>query len=90
MGWFLCKSNTDLKWQRGCMFKVKHPQYLIQNMSTGLVKLLNLVSLAKWLSVRLRTNWLWIGVPLQSLNLSCIVGIVLKFSTLRLALLLKL
>ena len=26
-------------------------------------------SLAKWLSVRLRTNWLWVRVPLQSLIL---------------------
>ena len=27
-----------------------------------------MASLAKWLSVRLRTKWLWVGVPLQSLN----------------------
>ena len=26
-------------------------------------------SLAKWLSVRLRIKWLWVRVPLQSLNL---------------------
>ena len=25
-------------------------------------------SLAKWLSVRLRTKWLWVRVPLQSLK----------------------
>ena len=25
--------------------------------------------LAKWLSIRLRTNWLWVRVPLQSLKL---------------------
>ena len=28
-----------------------------------------LAKLAKWLSVRLRTKWLWVRVPLQSLNL---------------------
>ena len=28
-----------------------------------------LVSLAKWLSVSLRTKWLWVQVPLQSLKL---------------------
>ena len=27
-----------------------------------------MASLAKWLSVRLRTKWLWVRVPLQSLN----------------------
>ena len=26
------------------------------------------VTLAKWLSARLRTKWLWVRVPLQSLN----------------------
>ena len=26
----------------------------------------SLASLAKWLSVRLRTKWLWVRVPLQS------------------------
>ena len=25
-------------------------------------------SLAKWLSVRLRSKWLWVRVPMQSLN----------------------
>ena len=29
----------------------------------------HLAKLAKWLSVRLRTKWLWVRVPLQSLNL---------------------
>ena len=29
----------------------------------------HLASLAKWLSVRLRIKWLWVRVPLQSLNL---------------------
>ena len=29
----------------------------------------HLASLAKWLSVRLRTKWLWVGVPLLSLEL---------------------
>ena len=29
----------------------------------------HLDNLAKWLSVRLRTKWLWVRVPLQSLNL---------------------
>ena len=28
--------------------------------------------LAKWLSVRLRTKWLWVRVPLQSLKPSCL------------------
>ena len=28
------------------------------------------IHLAKWFSVRLRTRWLWVRVPLQSLNLS--------------------
>ena len=32
-------------------------------------QLKHLVSLAKWLSVRLRSKWLWVRVPLQSLNL---------------------
>ena len=32
-----------------------------------LAELANLTSLAKWLSVRLRTNWLWVRVPLHSL-----------------------
>ena len=27
--------------------------------------LIHLVSLAKWLSVRLRTKWLWVQIPLQ-------------------------
>ena len=27
-----------------------------------------MIDLAKWLSVRLRTKWLWVQVPLQSLN----------------------
>ena len=27
-------------------------------------------SLAKWLSVRLRTKWLWVRIPLQSLNIT--------------------
>ena len=30
--------------------------------------LTKLISLAKWLSVRLRTKWLWVQVPLQSLK----------------------
>ena len=29
-----------------------------------------IVSLAKWLSVRLRAKWLWVRVPLQSFNLT--------------------
>ena len=29
----------------------------------------HLANLPKWLSVRLRTKWLWVRVPLQSLNL---------------------
>ena len=35
----------------------------------------HLVSLAKWLSVRLRTKWLWVGIPLESLKLyiSCLI-----------------
>ena len=28
----------------------------------------NLASLGKWLSVRLRTKWLWVPVPLHSLK----------------------
>ena len=28
-----------------------------------------MASLAKWLSVRLRTKWLWVRIPLQSLAL---------------------
>ena len=31
--------------------------------------LTKLVSLAKWLSVRLRTKWLWVRIPLLSLKL---------------------
>ena len=31
-------------------------------------KLANWARLAKWLSVRLQTKWLWVRVPLQSLN----------------------
>ena len=31
--------------------------------------LAKLASLAKWLSVLLRTNWLWVQIPLQSLKL---------------------
>ena len=27
-----------------------------------------MASLAKWLGVRLRTKWLWVRIPLQSLN----------------------
>ena len=30
-------------------------------------------SLAKWLSVRLRTKWFWVRVQLQSLNMKCIL-----------------
>ena len=30
-----------------------------------------MVSLAKWLSVRLQTKWLWVRIPLQSLNYIC-------------------
>ena len=29
---------------------------------------LNLASLVKWLSIRLRTKWLWVRVPLQPLK----------------------
>ena len=39
--------------------------------ATGIVlttQLHHLASLAKWLSVRLRTKWLWVRFPLQSLN----------------------
>ena len=34
----------------------------------------HLVSLAKWLSVRLLRNWLWLRVPLLSLNLMYWIG----------------
>ena len=37
------------------------------------IQLNHLVSLAKWLSVRLRTKWLWVRVPLQSLKFVYIV-----------------
>ena len=30
---------------------------------------LSLISLAKWLGVRLRTKWLWVRIPLQSVKL---------------------
>ena len=38
----------------------------------------HLVSLAKWLSVRLRTKWLWVRVPLQSLKRGNVVPIFKK------------
>ena len=28
--------------------------------------------MAKWLSVRFRTKWLWVGITLQSLRFMCI------------------
>ena len=34
-----------------------------------LSRLAKLASLAKWLTIRLRTKWLWLRIPLQSLKL---------------------
>ena len=58
-----------------CMyFSFYHVTYAFQSEST-LYSCLNVKdvlarnSLAKWLSVRLRTKWLWICVQVQSLNL---------------------
>ena len=42
-----------------------HKQYLFGLIFTGRFQEES-VSLAKWLSVRLRTKWLWVRVPLQS------------------------
>ena len=36
------------------------------------------LSYAKWLSVRLRTKWLWVRIPLQSLKISYIVPVASK------------
>ena len=33
----------------------------------------HLASFAKWLSVCLRTKWMWVRVPLQSLNLQLLL-----------------
>ena len=42
-----------------------HVTYEFHSEST----LYSLASLAKWLSVRLRTKWLWVRIPLQLLEL---------------------
>ena len=45
-----------------CMYVVVDSEYHHQQLN-------HLASLAKWLSVRLRTKWFWVRVQLQSLHL---------------------
>ena len=48
-----------------------HSQLVRKQIINHLAKLANcLSSLAKWLSVRLQTKWLWVRVPLQSLKVA--------------------
>ena len=44
-------------------YQVKHP------LKTNFLLPIKLASLAKWLSVRLRTTWFWVGISLLSLKL---------------------
>ena len=43
-----------------------HVPYAFQSESTLTTQLSHLVSLAKWLSVRLRTKWYWVRIALLS------------------------
>ena len=47
-----------------------HVMYVFQSES-------RMANLAKWLSVRLQTKWLWIRVPLQSLSIQCITVLLI-------------
>ena len=48
----------------------RHSYYIYQSSCNSSIaeKLMRQISLAKWLSVRLRSKWLWVRVPLQSLK----------------------
>ena len=49
-----------------------NPQFMVpaskKTVPNETKKILTLTSLAKWLSVRLRTKWFWVRVLLQSLE----------------------
>ena len=64
-GQYVCH-HLSLSMQRD-----SNPQTLIIRMRTlnCLATFNHLASLAKWLSVRLRTTWLWVRISLQSLKL---------------------
>ena len=53
-------SLSDCNWIRS------HNQLVRKRTLSHLAKL---AYLAKWLSIRLRTKWLWVQIPFQSLNL---------------------
>ena len=57
-------------WQDDCMFLLCHVRVSgwIHNLYLPECQGTSCTSLAKWLSVRLRTKWLWVQVPLESLD----------------------
>ena len=59
---FEAGTNLKFKWLQ----RDSNPQPISQLVRKR--KLNRLASLAKWLDVRLRTKWLWVRIPLQSLE----------------------
>ena len=71
------KEFLDIQATIGCRFILKHVRDVIITYSQmhrtnkySTTQLSHLTILAKWSSVRLRTNWLWVRIPLWSLFVS--------------------
>ena len=65
--WLSCVVST-LCHSKTCTWHDKNIQSNVSYRQVLTTQLNYLTSLAKWLSVRLRTKWLWAWVPLQSLK----------------------
>ena len=64
----LVRSRREI-WSLGdCNWAGKKPHLVNKRTLNHLVKLAKMASLAKWLSVRLWTIWLWVPVQLQSIK----------------------
>ena len=61
----MCKGHARKKFIFCKQFQI-HNQLIRKCTLNHLAKL---ISLAKWLSVRFLTKWLWVRIPLQSLKL---------------------
>ena len=55
--------NTDLETLSDWNLTQSHNHLVLKQTLNHLAKVAFLASLAKWLSVRLRTKWLWFSIP---------------------------
>ena len=55
--------------QQCCLWPIFYQMNFMKGSTVSIVLVIKLTSLAKWLSVRLRTKWFWVRVQLQSLIL---------------------